>query len=128
MNKLKKYIQINYSKLNNVIISEGGLINNDFEKVSVVIYRESTVALQAIAFGLPVICFQSHPIISFDPLFELKNFKWDVDESVQLAPLLNQIIEMDDGNFINEKQKANLYIEDYFQKCTDDKMSMFTNV
>ena len=35
---------------------------------------------------------------------------------------------MDDRSFINEKEKAILYIEDYFKKCTDDKMSMFTNV
>jgi hypothetical protein len=128
MTKLKKYIKINYSKLENVFISEGGSINLDFEKVSVVIYRESTVALEAIAFGLPVICFQSHPMISFDPLFELSDFKWTVDEAVKLEPLLNQIIEMDDDNFNDVKQKANLYIEDYFQKCTDDKMSMFTNI
>jgi len=128
MNKLKKRIQINYSKLNNVIISEGGLITNDFEKVSVVIYRESTVALQAIAFGLPVICFQNHPIISFDPLFELHDFKWNVDESEKLEPLLNKIYEMDDGSFLKAKQKAKLYIDSYFQKCTDDKILLFTNV
>jgi hypothetical protein len=128
MAEIDKHIQIDYSKLKNVNISDGGMIDKDFEKVSVVIYRESTVALEAIAFGLPVICFQSHPIISFDPLFELHDFKWDVDESVKLEPLLNQIIEMDDGSFLKSKQKAKLYIEDYFQKCTDEKMSMFTNV
>lgn len=128
MTKLKKHIQLDYSKLENVYISEGGSINKDFEKVSVVIYRESTVALEAIAFGLPVICFQPHPIISFDPLFELHDFKWNVDESVKLEPLLNQIIEKDDKSFFEASQKAKIYIKEYFHECTNEKMSMFATV
>jgi len=128
MAKIDKHIQIDYSKLKNVYISDGDLISKDFEKVSVVIYRESTIALEAVVFGLPVICFHSHPVISFDPLFELYDFKWNVDESIKIEPLLNQIFEMDDGSFFKAKQKANLYIEDYFHKCTNEKMSMFTKV
>ena len=128
MTQLKKHIQLDYSKLENVYISEGGSINRDFEKVSVVIYRESTVALEAIAFGIPVICFQSHPVISFDPLFELHDFKWNVDESVKLEPLLNQIIEKDDKSFFEASQKAKLYIKEYFHECTNEKMSMFATV
>jgi len=128
MTKLKKNIQIDYSKFKNVNISDGGLIDKDFEKVSVVIYRESTVALEAIAFGLPVICFQPHPLISFDPLFELDDFKWNVDETVKLEPLLNQIIEMDDKSFFEASQKAKLYIKEYFHECTNEKMSMFATV
>ena len=115
-------------KFKNVNISDGGLINKDFEKVSVVIYRESTVALEAIAFGLPIICFNSQPVISFDPLFELDDFKWNVNASVKLEPLLNQIIEMDNESFIKAKQKAVQYINEYFSNCTDEKMSMFTNI
>ena len=114
--------------LKNVNISSEGSINKDLEKVSVVIYRESTVSLEAIAFGLPIICFNSHPVISFDPLFELNDFKWTVDETVKLEPLLNQIIEMDNGSFLKAKQKALQYVNEYFSDCTDEKMSMFANV
>ena len=71
---------------------------------------------------------REHFAREFDPLFELHDFKWNIDESVKIKPLLNQIFEMDDGSFLKLKQKAKLYIEDYFQKCTDEKMSMFTKV
>ena len=128
MAKIDQHIQIDYSKFKNINISDGGLIDKDFEKVSVVIYRESTVALEAITFGLPIICFNSHPVISFDPLFELNDFKWTVDETVKLEPLLNQIIEMDNGSFLKAKQKALQYVNEYFFDCTDEKMSMFANV
>ena len=127
LSKIDKNIDIDYTKLNYVKISSNDSITKDLEKVSVVIYRESAVALEAIAFGIPVVCFNSYPTISYDPLFELTDFKWNVDESIRIKPILDEIFNLDDQFFNQSKQKAKLYINNYFNKCTDDNMSVFTH-
>jgi len=69
LSKIDKNIDIDYTKLNYVKISSNDSITKDLEKVSVVIYRESAVALEAIAFGIPVVCFMF--VSSLIPLFHM---------------------------------------------------------
>jgi len=127
MSELDKYINKDYKKLEYVKISSNDSVLSDLENVSAVIYRESTVALEAISLGIPVICFRSHQNISYDPLFELNDFKWNVDESVKLKLILDEIFNLNKQVYNSSKKQAKLYINNYFEKCTDYKMSLFIN-
>lgn len=127
MSELDKYINKDYKKLEYVKISSNDSVLSDLENVSAVIYRESTVALEAISLGIPVICFRSHQNISYDPLFELNDFKWNVDESVKLKLILDEIFNLNKQVYNSSKKQAKLYINNYFENCTDHKMSLFIN-
>ena len=125
MSKINKYIHADYTQFNNVTISINRSIKADLEQVSLVIYRESTVALEALAFGLPVICFISHPLINFDPLFKLNYFKWNIKQTQKLEPLLLKIYNLDDNNYYQQRDKAIKYVKSYLPACTESRMSKF---
>lgn len=109
----------------NIEISQNKSVIDDINECDVVLYWGTTVALEAIVAGKPVIHFDRGDLLSFDPLFELDSFKWEVDRTKDLQIAIAQIESLSDEQFELLRQKASNYIEQYFFPITDKAIAKF---
>ncbi len=111
--------------IKNFSISGSLSLKDDIEWADLVIYWGSTVALEALSMGKPVINFETDSILSYDPLFECRHLKWVVSEKNSLKNTINEIYSMDDGRFADEQIKAKAYLNRYFFPVTEEGLSKF---
>jgi hypothetical protein len=114
-----------WGKMSNVGFSSNKSIKEDIEWADVVIYWGTTVALEALSMGTPVIHFDTGSILSFDPLFECNNLKWKISRDGSLADLLKEIYTLDEKTFLAEQKNAKDYLNRYFHPITDEAMGKF---
>jgi len=113
------------SLLDGVRVSTGKSLTEDLEACDVVLYWGTTVALQAILAGKPVIHFRQNTIFSFDPLFNLEAFKWTVDASTNLQACLEAIRALADEDYYAFQEKAAEYVRNYFHPVDTDALRLF---
>ncbi len=101
----------------NVVISRQSL-RDDLNRAQAVIYYSTTVSLEALAQGIPVIHFNLGGLLSFDPAQACPALKWTVKDQGQLQIALRVIDEMDPVVFAQEQAKARLLMNDYFHAVT----------
>tara|TARA_B100001971_G_C18168775_1_gene525827 strand:- start:179 stop:1054 length:876 start_codon:yes stop_codon:yes gene_type:complete len=127
---LKKFLDrldYNLYKISNVSVSENTSVIDDLSSTDIVIYWGSSVALEAIKVGIPVIYYNNNmeSFLCYDPLFQFDHFKWEVDNNDSLANKIEEIYSMSDENFNKEKQEAMKYINRYFHPVTEDCLRKF---
>lgn len=111
----------------NVIVSEGGsrLLKEDIQRAEMVMYWGSTVGMEALWMGKPVIHYDNGSVLSYDPLFECSHLKWSVNGHSSLVSVLNDISVMSDQEFQDQEQKAKEYLHQYFHDITEENMKGF---
>ena len=109
----------------NVEVSHGYSILEDLGRCDAVLYWGTTVALEALMLGKPVIHFDRGDSLSYDPLFELEDFKWTVAGNTDLNTILTAIRRLADHEYSMLQQRARDYVMDYFRPVNDDSMSKF---
>jgi len=112
-------------RLRGVQVSTGKSLTEDLEACDVVLYWGTTVALQAILAGKPVIHFRQNDIFSFDPLFNLEAFKWTVDASTNLQVCLEAIRALADEDYYASQEKAAEYVRNYFHPVDTNALRLF---
>ncbi len=112
-------------KMPKVTISEGTSLKEDLLWADIVIYWGTTVSLEAISMGKPVIHFDTGSMLSYDPLFELDQFKWVAGESSDLLGLIDSIYALSDEAYRLQCAEAKAYIADYFHPITAQTMNYF---
>ena len=108
-----------------VEISRTSSLQEDIAWADMVIYWGSTVALEALSMGKPVVHYDNGSVLSYDPLFELKDLKWRVQAPQPLAAVLDEIALLPDGEYASRLQAARQYVADYFYPVTPQAMSAF---
>lgn len=105
---------LNENPLNykNVILSEGNSLEYDFNRSGYMLYWGTTVALDCIGYGIPLLHYKYKDTLSFDPLESFNHFKWNVDNSTDLITLCDQITNMPNIDLLQEKALS--YLRDYF--------------
>ncbi len=124
LEKIKSQLIRDPAGMPQVEISTGSL-QDDLSWADIVIYWGSTVALEALIMGKPVVHYDNGSLLSFDPLFELNDFKWRVTRSSALPGVLDEISNLPDVVFEEKRQKAKAYITSYFHPVTFDTMRSF---
>ena len=107
------------SKTDNVSVKE------DIVWADIVIYWGSTLALEALMMGKPVIHFNTQDVLSYDPLFEMSHLKWTVTENDRLEDVLKEIYNTDEARFNLQLKRSQEYLNDYFHKVTDECLVKF---
>lgn len=108
-----------------ISLSENASLQQDLSESDMVIYWGSTVALEALMMGKPVIHFDSGDILSYDPLFECHHLKWVVNQHTTLLKVIEEIYDMSDEEFYLQLTQAKEYLDDYFYRITDERLSEF---
>lgn len=109
-------------------LSNGSSLEDEIDKSDVVIYSGSTVGVEALMMGKPIIHFDAGHVFSFDPLFECKDFKWTVTESESLLKAIELIYRLSDEEFYSLQKKGRDYVEDYFHSISDKELEKFVSL
>ena len=109
----------------NFHISSNISLREDIGWSDLVIYWGSTVALEALSMGKPIIHYEMDSILSYDPLFECSHLKWVVSEEDPLIPILQEIDSLTDEHFTREQGHAKAYLDRYFLAVTEQRLHKF---
>ena len=123
--RIKHLIPYDLEGLNRITISEEAFVLDDLEKADMVIYWGSTVALEAIRLGIPLIRYRMKNLLSYDPLFEFNHFKWECSEGDSLIDIIEYIYELSDEEFSKRAQEAGKYMDRYFHPVNDSNLNKF---
>jgi len=123
---LEKLLPYDVTKLpSHMHESEGTSLTQDIEWAGVVIYWGSTVGLEALALGRPVIHYQNNSALKYDPLFDCNSLKWMVMDQTSLRPILEEIITMSDNEYQNQEQNAHKYLKEYVYPINYESLKKF---
>jgi hypothetical protein len=91
----------------------------------VVLYVHSTLSLEALSRGIPVINIKISNCLNPDPLFDFQDLKWSVDSPEKLIDAIMQIDTLSDGQFSNLQKRAKEYTERYIYPVTESNLKAF---
>jgi hypothetical protein len=109
----------------NMKISNGTTVMEDIMASDSVLYWGSSVALEGIRMGKPVIHFNQDDFLSYDPLFDLKEFKWVINSKDNILDVLGQIDNIPDHAFEELRDRAHRYVVSYHNPVSREAMSPF---
>lgn len=122
---LRNEIKYDIEDLSHISLSKNPPVKEDIENADIVVYWGSTVALEALVIGKPLIHFDMQTILSYDPLFENSYLKWTVSENESLHATIKEIYATSDDLFYVQQQKAREYLKKYFYPVEEEGLQKF---
>lgn len=111
----------------NCIIDNKKSLNEELSTTDIVVYTWSTVGVEALRIGLPVIYLDILKPMYVDPLFECPYLKRTVTRPDQLLPAIRGIYNMDTVRFYREQKMSQDYLKEYFYSANENRLSVFAN-
>ncbi len=108
-----------------VEISRDRSVIADIERTDLTMYWGSTVSLESLWMGKPVIHFEMDTFLSYDPLFDCPDLKWTVNRRQKLTAVLEEIYSLSDENFFLGRAKAQEYLRKYFYPINPQNLAPF---
>ena len=93
----------------------------------IVIYCGTSVCIEALMIGIPVIYLDINEYYNCDPLFECSYLKWIAKKEDDIIRIINHIYDMDITEFNKLQILAQEYVKNYFLPVTKDKIGEFIN-
>jgi surface carbohydrate biosynthesis protein (TIGR04326 family) len=109
----------------NITISNGTSVIEDMLECDAVLYWGSSVALEGIRLGKPAIHFDPGDFLSYDPLFDLQDFKWVITSESGIQEMLNHIDDIPENEFEELRDRAQRYVIAYHNPVSKDALSPF---
>ena len=97
----------------------------DLKSCDAILYWGTTVSLEALMLGKPIIHFDRGDLMNYDPLFEFSDFKWQVQRKDSLKKIIQEIEALPETKYCEHQQKGRKYLEQYFDLVIDENMSKF---
>ncbi|BCB96310.1 hypothetical protein JZK55_12320 [Dissulfurispira thermophila] len=116
---------INFQLPDNFIISNEKSVYEELSTTDIVLYTWTTVAVEALRLGLPIIYLDVLNPMYVDPLFECNALKNSVKKPKELLSAINDFYNMDDKSFYMEQQVAQEYLKEYFYPVTEENLTPF---
>lgn len=113
------------SLCNNFTISKTLQIEEDLQKVSMVIYIDTTLSIEALMCGMPIIHLDFKEPASPDPLFKLNSLKWTVSNKDELFKAINDVYAMNHEEYLEKYNKAISYLKRYFYPVEEKYLQEF---
>lgn len=123
--KLKSRIQFDVADYPHFELSLDRSLTDDLKAATAVLYWGSSVSLEAIKFGKPLINIKLSGPLDFDPLFEIQALKYDWTPPASLASILKLILELSPEEYQRLSRLAQEYLADYFHPVTKDNLREF---
>ncbi len=90
-----------------------------------VLYSGTTVCLDALAGGLPVIDVEFDDFLSPDPLFDFSDFKWTAANREELLDAVEEISALSDDEYYKRQEKGLEYVQQYFLPVNEENLAEF---
>ena len=97
----------------------------DLKNCDAVLYWGTTVSLEALMMGKPIIQFDRGDFLNYDPLFEFQDFKWQVKNDYSLEPILKEIQTIPELQYKKLQKKGQEYVKSYFYSVNPERLSLF---
>jgi len=101
------------------------MVKDDLEKVDIVLYTWTTVAIEALKMGKPVINLDILNPLFVDPLFECNALKKNINRPEEMLPALQYFYDMTDEVYSKEQADTQKYLQDYFYPVNDVNLAAF---
>ena len=125
INSIKHDLDYNIDTIQNITISRNKSLLDDLKMADIVIYRGSTVCLEALYMGIPIIHFDDGSFLSEDPLFLSNSLKWIVTKNDKLTNVIESICDLDNSSKIKQMEKVRVFISNYFHPITEKNLQKF---
>ena len=102
-----------------------GDLKTDFENCFCVIYRQTSVGLQALMNGIPAIHLNIDAPLPCDPIENLKAGKLVVSDTDQLLSAIKEIKSLSEESHLQAINEAKKYALEYFCERTDENINVF---
>lgn len=109
----------------NIEISDRALIDDDFARSSVVLYRGSSSVLHAVLHGLKPIYLHSDHHHNVDPLFELVSWRDYVSSANEMELVLRRYAATTEDCASEEWRSAAMYVDGYTMPVDDASIDRF---
>ena len=123
--QIKDALCFDMNLYDNFSVSEQKELMDDLNASDILIYWGSTVSLEALMMGLPVIHVNLNDLVSVDPLSDCKYLKWSVKNHRELSGVISEIYNLPREHYAEQYSKARAYIEKYLQEVTDERLQEF---
>jgi len=100
----------------------------DLQECDVIFYTSSTVALEALALGIPVVYLDLGDFMDPDPLFDFSDLKWSVTRAADVIPVLERIDEVPAPDLQERRLLAQAYAVSYVRPADGAGMKDFLDV
>jgi len=94
----------------------------------IVLYVHSTLSLEALLRGIPLINIDIGEPINPDPLFNFEDFKWKVDKPENLIPTMQYIDSLNEASFRLGQEKGRIFAQRYIYEVTKERLEDFISV
>ncbi|MDD5439161.1 MAG: hypothetical protein PHS37_03145 [Candidatus Omnitrophica bacterium] len=121
----KKALEIYTPREASYTLERGGRLADSLAEADILIYASSTVSIEALALGKPVIHCEFGNFINSDPLFHFSDFKWECVAPKDLSGIINGIRSLGDTDFEERRKSGIRYARDYFYPVNRDNIRVF---
>jgi hypothetical protein len=101
------------------------LLETIFSQADLIVYSGTTVCLDALAQGIPVINVEFDDFLSPDPLFGFHDFKWTVKKPDELVSAFESIYKLTDSEYYSRQAKAFDFVRKYFYAVNNQNLQVF---
>ena len=108
-----------------ILTRSNNALVEDLDWADVVIYSSSTVAMEAVFSGIPVIYVDNGEFLDTDPLLEFDGLKWTVQDPKQLVTVLNEIFNLSPKFLENRRKIGKDYVNRYLKPITEESLAVF---
>jgi hypothetical protein len=122
--KVQKKFGFDLGTVANANVSQA-LLQDDLMNHDLCIYWGSTVSLEALSVGIPLIHYDTQTVLSYDPLFRCRHLKWTVTKYDSLPDVIEKINSLSNKDFFRQVNLAKEYIANYFFPVTDENLEKF---
>jgi len=106
-------------------LSKGDPLTKDIMSADVVLYWGSTVGVESLSFGRPVVHFDNRSLLSFDPLFRCSYLKWTATVEIRLKDIFESIDALSENDFHTARAQAVDYLKEYFYPVSKECLEKF---
>jgi hypothetical protein len=99
-------------------------LEQDLKGSCVVLYDSSMVALEALAYGVPVIHISLNDVNN-DPLDMCEDLHWSVDKPNELIGVIDRVHSLSDIEFNVKQEMSRAFVEDYLTEATEERIKEF---
>ncbi|HBR15946.1 MAG TPA: hypothetical protein DD723_10500 [Candidatus Omnitrophica bacterium] len=94
-------------------------LEDALKEADVLVYSSSTVPLEALSCGVPLIHLQIAGVLDADTLFDYHGFKWNVDRPDAMIPAIESIWRVPADGFLSRQREAADYVQRYLRGVTE---------
>lgn len=99
-----------------------------YQWADILLYVHSTLSIEALMRGIPIVNLDIAEILDPDPLFNFYDFRWRAGNPRDLLSIIHNIEVMNDSDFILRQRKAQDYAKRYLFEPNDESLERFRSV